>query len=172
MCIRDRFEVGGSNSSGGGSNSSGGGSGGAGVIISPTEPADKTEGMIWLNSDTAEVFIFDGAVWLEFPAGSGGGGESLWTDEGSNTISYSGTVLMSQPDAGTQALAVGVNAGATSQGELATALGRYCGETNQGIGAAAVGSNAGRISQGTYSVSVGYSAGKEGQGQALSLIHI
>ena len=69
------FEVGGSNSSGGGPSPSGDSSG---VVISPTEPTDKFEGMLWLNSDTAEVFIFDGAVWLEFPAGSSGTGGGLW----------------------------------------------------------------------------------------------
>ena len=73
------FEVGGSNSSGGGPSPSGDSSG---VVISPTEPTDKFEGMLWLNSDTAEVFIFDGAVWLEFPAGSSGSGGGLWEANG------------------------------------------------------------------------------------------
>jgi len=47
---------------------------GAGMLISDTEPADPVEGTQWLNSDTAEVYIWDGAAWLEFPAGSGGSG--------------------------------------------------------------------------------------------------
>jgi len=56
--------------------------GGTGMVISATEPVDRVEGTQWLNSDTAEVFIFDGAVWLEFPAGSSvsGDGSSQWDD--------------------------------------------------------------------------------------------
>jgi hypothetical protein len=45
--------------------------------------------MQWLNSDTAEVFIFDGAVWLEFPAGSGGG---LWEASGDDIFYNDGNV--------------------------------------------------------------------------------
>ena len=45
---------------------------GAGMVISATEPENPKEGMQWLNSVTAEVFIYDGAVWLEFPGGKDG----------------------------------------------------------------------------------------------------
>ena len=83
------FEVGGSNSSGGGPSPSGDSSG---VVISPTEPTDKFEGMLWLNSDTAEVFIFDGAVWLEFPAGSSGSGGGLWEQKGDDIYYDKGNV--------------------------------------------------------------------------------
>jgi len=80
----------------GGPAGSGGGSG-AGMVVSATEPTDPIEGMQWLNSDTAEVFIFDGAVWLEFPAGSGGG---LWEASGDDIyyeggkVSIGGDVLL------------------------------------------------------------------------------
>jgi hypothetical protein len=67
---------------------------GAGMVISATEPVDRVEGTQWLNSDTAEVFIFDGSVWLEFPAGSSVSGGGLWTDNG-GSISYSGNVSVS-----------------------------------------------------------------------------
>ena len=47
----------------------GGGGGGAGVLISGTEPADKTEGMMWMDTSAspALVWIWDGAAWVEFP---------------------------------------------------------------------------------------------------------
>jgi hypothetical protein len=42
---------------------------GAGMVISPTEPPveDRVEGMQWLDSTTANVWIWDGEKWLEFP---------------------------------------------------------------------------------------------------------
>jgi hypothetical protein len=48
--------------------------------------------MQWLNSTTAEVFIWDEDKWVEMPSGSGGG---LWTDNGGGSISYSGNVSVS-----------------------------------------------------------------------------
>jgi len=73
----------------------------AGMVVSATEPTDPIEGMQWLNSDTAEVFIFDGAVWLEFPAGSGGSGGpdassgGLWEQDGSDIYYDKGNVSVS-----------------------------------------------------------------------------
>lgn len=50
----------------------GGGGGGAGMVISATEPSDPVDGMQWLESTTAIVWIWDEDKWLEFPAGKGG----------------------------------------------------------------------------------------------------
>lgn len=55
---------------------SGGDSAGAGMVISKTEPVDKVDGMQWLEADTGLVFIWDENKWLQFPAGSEGGGSS------------------------------------------------------------------------------------------------
>ena len=50
----------------------GSGSGtGAGLVISPTEPADPVDGMQWLDSTTARVWVWDEDKWLEFPAAGG-----------------------------------------------------------------------------------------------------
>jgi len=48
---------------------------GAGMVISDTEPEpdDRVEGLQWLDSTTAEVWIWDGERWLEFPVTGGGG---------------------------------------------------------------------------------------------------
>ena len=49
----------------------GGESAGAGMVISPTEPADPVDGMQWLDSTTARVWVWDEDKWLEFPAAGG-----------------------------------------------------------------------------------------------------
>lgn len=51
---------------------SGGGSAGAGMVISEDEPTNPVDGMQWLESTTAIVWIWDENKWLEFPAGKGG----------------------------------------------------------------------------------------------------
>ena len=48
------------------------GASGAGMVISATEPSDPVDGMQWLESTTAIVWIWDEDKWLEFPAGKGG----------------------------------------------------------------------------------------------------
>ena len=161
--------------------SSGGGSGGdvsgAGMVISETEPTDKVEGMQWLNPTNGLVLFWDDAKWLQMPGSQDGadGADGVW-EEDANGASYTGNVtvtgdlLASKPDAGTQSLAIGVNAGATGQKELATAVGRYCGETNQGIGAFAAGSFSGNLNQGNYSVGIGYKGGSENQGESAVAI--
>ena len=50
----------------------GGGGSGAGMVISATEPQSPIDGMQWLESTTAIVWIWDEDKWLEFPAGKGG----------------------------------------------------------------------------------------------------
>ena len=176
-----------------------GGGAGAGMVISETEPADKVEGMQWLNPTTGLVLFWDDEKWLQMPTtgaagkdgkdGVDGGipdapsdtkqyarqdggwsevqasGGGLWTDEGSNTISYSGTVLMSQSDAGDNAVAIGLGSGGGGQGEEAVSIGRDAGFLAQGGFATAVGPYAGVDTQGNHSVAVGYSAGRVKQGE-------
>jgi hypothetical protein len=38
-----------------------------GMVISKTEPADKVNGMQWMDANTGIVFIWDVDKWLEFP---------------------------------------------------------------------------------------------------------
>jgi hypothetical protein len=37
------------------------------MVISKTEPADKVNGMQWMDANTGIVFIWDVDKWLEFP---------------------------------------------------------------------------------------------------------
>ena len=49
-----------------------GGGVGAGMVISDKEPSDPADGMQWLDSTTAIVWVWDEDKWLEFPAGKTG----------------------------------------------------------------------------------------------------
>jgi hypothetical protein len=64
-----------------------GGGDGAGMVISATEPANPVTGMQWLESTTADVWIWDDDKWLQFPA-SGGGYETNSVDGGSASSVY------------------------------------------------------------------------------------
>jgi hypothetical protein len=61
------------------------------------------------------------------------------------------------------AVAFGLNAGQTSQGDRAVAIGLEAGTTSQGVGGVAIGEQAGHISQGVLSVAIGYYAGSNAQ---------
>ena len=61
-------------------------------------------------------------------------------------------------------VAVGANAGLTTQGSGASAFGGGAGETNQGAYSVAIGYVAGQSNQGTLSVAVGNNAAQSGQG--------
>ena len=81
----------------GGGGGDGGGSG-AGMVISATEPQFPVDGMQWLESTTAIVWIWDEDKWLEFPhgqtEGATPGGDyddtALWAAVTSNSTEISG----------------------------------------------------------------------------------
>ena len=143
---------------------------GGSVHIGENPPDEPKEGQQWMEvpaDGEATMWIYDGGKWLQQPGGKDGKdgeGADLWTDEGNNTISYSGTVLMSQPDAGDYAVAVGNSAGQTTQGPSAVAVGASAGKTAQSGYAVAVGILAGTDTQGENAVAVGVNAGNDKQG--------
>jgi hypothetical protein len=55
--------------------------GGTSADISSTAPVDPNVGDLWLDADTAILYIYDGAFWVEI-SGSGGGGGSSGTGGG------------------------------------------------------------------------------------------
>ncbi len=65
---------------------------------------------------------------------------------------------------GTDSVAIGTSAGQTTQGNYAVAIGNDAGKTTQGSLSVAIGKAAGETSQGLYAVSVGHQAGFTGQG--------
>ena len=66
---------------------------------------------------------------------------------------------------GVAAVAVGIQAGQTSQGAYAVAIGAGAGQTGQGANSVAIGQNAGVTGQQLQSVAVGLYAGSTSQGQ-------
>ena len=71
---------------------------------------------------------------------------------------------------GTSAVAIGNSAGTNSQGTSAVAIGLSAGLTSQGSSAVAIGTSAGTTSQGQQSVAIGYNAGYTTQGmQAVAI---
>jgi hypothetical protein len=75
---------------------------GAGMVISATEPTDVETGMQWLDSTTAEVWIWDEDKWLQFPVVGADGANvqiedrppenaevgDMWTDYGTTGELY------------------------------------------------------------------------------------
>jgi hypothetical protein len=51
-----------------------GGGGGANVSISANAPTSPNSGDLWLDSDTATLYAYDGAFWVEISGAGGGGG--------------------------------------------------------------------------------------------------
>ena len=64
---------------------------------------------------------------------------------------------------GNEAVAIGNKAGQTSQGERAVAIGYLAGQTSQSLSSVAIGNNAGRTSQSPNTVAIGISAGRTNQ---------
>ena len=115
---------------------------------------------------------------------------------GSNTITTTGIVTVGSvtltnnariKDTAGDAVAFGVNAGLTSQGNFsvamgylagndtqgtrAVAIGQFAGETSQGADAVAIGSQAGETSQGVAAVAIGALAGETAQGNNSIIIN-
>jgi hypothetical protein len=69
--------------------------GGASVSIVPTAPASPSSGDLWLDSDTAILYAFDGSFWVEISGAGGGGGvdESAITAAITNLINGAPGVL-------------------------------------------------------------------------------
>jgi hypothetical protein len=69
-----------------------------------------------------------------------------------------------QTTQGENAVAIGYLAGNSSQGVYTVAIGNAAGQTSQGTESVAIGSTAGRDTQGSFSVAVGLNAGRTSQG--------
>ena len=133
-----------------------------------TSAIDKEFQIETQTSSTGKLWRFgtDGALTL--PAGGDivdstgttvlGGGSASWPV--TNTAGASGPMN----------IAIGTNAGLTSQGANAVAVGRDAGRTSQGDAAVAVGRDAGETTQGNAAVAVGFGAGFTGQGDSAVAI--
>lgn len=116
------------------------------------------------------VFADDSTVMVDAVSGTLRGIfiGSVFTDNSTqiidgNTATVYGNIEATTLRTAETTIALGVNAGKTSQGAVAVAVGQNAGMATQGIGAVAVGSNAGYSGQGNYAVAVGHQAGYNDQ---------
>ena len=82
----------------------------------------------------------------------------------SSNVSMSSNVFIKGPGPTSNVVAIGIEAGYTTQGIDSIAIGTEAGETSQGSHSIAVGMQAGKTSQGVRSVAIGFGAGITGQG--------
>lgn len=119
-------------------------------------------GITTVTNQTLSTSTTTGALQV---AGGVGVGGIVWTEQLRQT---SGKVAIGldagQTSQGTLAVAIGSQAGNFNQGIAAVAVGRLSGNSNQGNDSVAVGTSAGGAGQGSTSVAVGYSAGTSNQG--------
>ena len=88
----------------------------------------------------------------------------------SSNLKMNGVVYINAT--GANMVAIGNQAGTTSQGASSVAVGHDAGQTSQGLRSVAVGYSAGRASQGEYATAMGYSAGMTSQGDYATAVGI
>lgn len=120
------------------------------------------------SDDSTFVTIEDG---LNVTSGAISSPESMLLTAGANTWLFGTDSVLTLAGGATLkegvalgALALGYQAGQTSQGIRTVAIGEGTGQTSQGARATAVGAYAGGTSQGGYAVAVGWQAGEISQG--------
>ena len=103
----------------------GGGGGGATMVVSATEPAEKSEGDMWYATDVGRSFVYTGSEWVDMsPVGSEPVTPDLQavTDAGNTTTAgaeFGGTVIGSEVDLD----AIGRAWDMKTDGNFATTLG-------------------------------------------------
>jgi len=125
------------------------------------------DGEIWVDTVTNTLKVSDGAT----PGGAilttDGTSGGAWADI-TNISNANGptSVVIGQNagGAGTNAVAIGVTAGETTQGNSGVAIGDQAGRTTQSQHGIAIGALAGKTTQGESSVAIGKQAGKVNQG--------
>tara|TARA_B110000908_G_scaffold165767_1_gene215775 strand:- start:7 stop:666 length:660 start_codon:yes stop_codon:yes gene_type:complete len=140
------------------------------------------DGEMWIDTNTNLLKISDGATPGGVIVTTDGTSGGAWADItnisnangptsvviGKNAGGAGTNAVAVGEDAGkttqgTEAVAIGVQAGQTTQSNQAVAIGPYTGKTTQGASAVAVGKSAGETNQGAQSVAIGLSAGKTNQ---------
>jgi hypothetical protein len=114
-----------------------------------------------------EIFFDDTTQTLRISDGSTAGGLAVHTGD-SATATW--PVDNTNGDNGPVTIAIGYQAGQTSQGSYAVAIGPNAGQTSQGGNATAVGSAAGYTGQATQATALGLHAGWSNQGASAVAI--
>ena len=105
------------------------------------------DGEIWVDTATNLLKVSDGTT---------PGGAVITTD---GTVTTWANIADINNSSGPNKIAIGEDAGSTSQGIGAIAIGDGAAEDSQGIKSVAIGSDAGQTAQGTKSIAIGDSAG-------------
>ena len=92
--------------------------------------------------------------------------------DASGNVTVTGGFSATKPDGGFGSLAVGKEAGNTSQDYYAVAVGQKAGRDNQGALTTAVGSAAGRTDQHINATAVGNEAGRDNQGASSTAVGV
>ena len=113
---------------------------------------------------------YNGTFWQAGTTLRGDFTGSVFADDSTLIIdgvsgSINGTVNATSLSVNTNRIALGSNAGQTSQGLNSVAIGLNAANNNENVAAVAIGSNAGKNNQGTAGIAVGNSAGHSGQGE-------
>ncbi len=153
------------------------------VVQSDTAPATANTTTLWYDTVGGRQYIYYDNSWVDtnpsiaytLPTASTSsiGGVQIGTGisiDNSGTISVipvttvTWATLVDVNNAnGPDKIALGTNAGATSQSSSAVAIGNGAGNLTQGVGSVAIGNSAGQTTQGNYAVSIGLEAGGSGQ---------
>ena len=125
------------------------------------------DGEMWVDTNTNLMKISDGATPGGVIVTTDGTSGGAWADI-TNISDANGptSVVIGQNagGAGTNAVAIGLDAGKTTQGNSGVAIGDQAGQTTQSQHAVAIGALAGKTTQGESSVAIGKQAGKVNQG--------
>lgn len=137
------------------------------------------------NPPRISFWRYEGKIGLsELSSGSGGGisavannygeylyydpsfnGSNKWITGGSNTIQIGSNSGRYNTSARGGSIAIGFNAGDTSQNTFSIAIGRSAGSNNQQGNAIAIGYSAGESNQQSKTIAIGGQAGQSSQGQ-------
>ena len=125
------------------------------------------DGEMWVDTNTNLMKISDGATPGGVIVTTDGTSGGAWADI-TNISNASGPTSVvigkNAGGAGTNAVAIGEQAGKTTQGTKAVAVGEQAGLTTQSQHGIAIGAQAGQTTQGTSSLAIGKQAGKVNQG--------
>lgn len=124
------------------------------------------DGDMWIDTDTNLLKISDGATAGGVVITTDGTSGGAWADITNISNATGPTKIIigkNAGGAGANAIAIGEEAGETSQGVSAVAIGKSAGDATQGTLAIAVGQDAGKTTQGTEAVAIGVQAGQTTQ---------
>ena len=121
----------------------------------------QAENAIAIGVDAGKGTQSSGAIAIGYNAGSGGASGTQINGQGLNAIAIG--INAGATKQGTSSISIGDNAGYNNQNENTIAIGNQTGYTNQGKNAISVGYQSGNARQESASIAIGYQAGYNDQ---------